>query len=145
MKERIFEALRIDHDIQRDLLEKLAATTGSSDERMDYFQKLKENLQKHAKFEERYFYAPLMDEDLTIKKARHSVHEHHKIDECLEDLEETDMSSSYWLQKLNNLKELVEHHLEEEEHEVFQLAGKALSKTQKTALAENYNQAMPDM
>ncbi len=47
-----------------------------------------------------------------------------------------------WLQKFKDLKHLVEHHLEEEEQEVFQVAGKELTENQKEVLAEKYDNDM---
>ena len=52
------------------------------------------------------------------------------------------MSSSAWLVAAKKLHHLVHHHLSEEEHEVFQLAGKALTEGQKESLAKQYNDAM---
>lgn len=83
-----------------------------------------------------------MCDDLTQEKARHSVAEHHEIDELVEQLEDTKMSSSAWLKTAKKLNELVHHHLSEEEREVFQLAGKALTEDQKETLAKRYNKAM---
>jgi len=40
------------------------------------------------------------------------------------------------------LKDTVEHHLEEEEHELFQMAGKVLSDERKTGLARSYRDEM---
>ncbi len=134
----IFEALREDHDKQRSLLDLLIKTQGDSEERAELFAKVKDELQYHAGAEERFFYNPLFEHDLTQEKSRHSVAEHHEIDELIETLEETDRSSSHWLGYAKQLSALVLHHLEEEEHEVFQLAGKALSDEQKTVLAASY-------
>ncbi|ASM51998.1 hypothetical protein PESP_b0439 [Pseudoalteromonas espejiana DSM 9414] len=138
----IFEALRHDHDKQRKLVDALIQTHGDTTERHKLMDELKTELEDHAKFEERYFYNPLMFDDLTHEKARHSVAEHHEIDELIEQLEDTEMSSSAWLVAAKKLHHLVHHHLSEEEHEVFQLAGKALTEGQKESLADQYNDAM---
>ncbi|NHF61014.1 hemerythrin domain-containing protein [Flavobacteriaceae bacterium TP-CH-4] len=138
----IFEALRKDHDKQRDLLSKLVSTSGDSKSRRKIFEDLKKELELHADAEERYFYVPLIDSDKTQEKARHSIAEHHEIDEFIEKLQDTEMDSSSWLKIAKNLKERVEHHLEEEEHEVFQMAGKVLSDEQKGTLAEDYRSHM---
>lgn len=138
----IFEALRHDHDKQRELVDALIKTQGDTQTRHTLMSKLKTELENHAKFEERYFYNPLMFDDLTHEKARHSVAEHHDIDELIEQLEDTQMSSSAWLVTAKKLHHLVHHHLDEEEHEVFQLAGKALTENQKESLADKYNEAM---
>ena len=138
----IFEALRHDHDKQRELVDALIQTHGDTTERHALMNELKTELEDHAKFEERFFYNPLMCDDLTQEKARHSVAEHHEIDELIEQLEDTKMSSSAWLKTAKKLNELVHHHLSEEEREVFQLAGKALTEDQKETLATRYNKAM---
>ncbi|MFY8328357.1 hemerythrin domain-containing protein [Pseudoalteromonas sp. ZZD1] len=138
----IFEALRHDHDKQRSLVDSLIETHGDSPKRQKLMDDLKTELEEHAKFEERFFYNPLMCDDLTQDKARHSVAEHHDIDELVEELEQTDMSSPAWLATAKKLHHIVHHHLDEEEQEVFQLAGKALTQHQKQVLAEKYNNAM---
>lgn len=138
----IFEALRNDHDIQRDLLEKLVDTSGDSKTRDEIFKKLRTELEAHADAEERYFYKPLIDSDKTQDKARHSIAEHHEIDELIEQLEKTEYSSSAWLKIAKDLQEKVEHHLDEEEHEVFQMAGKVLSENNKKSLAKDYESHM---
>ncbi len=138
----IFEAIREDHVKQRTLVDLLIKTHGESEGREELFEKLKSELQRHARAEERYFYIPLMEQDLTQEKSRHSVAEHHEIDELIEELERTEMTSPGWLAAARRLHEQVHHHLDEEEHEVFQMAGKVLSEKEKTSLAGEYRQAM---
>lgn len=138
----VFEALRADHDVQRELIEQLLETEGDSDERRELFSRLTEEMAAHADAEERCFYIPLMEDDLTQEKARHSVAEHHELDELIEELEELDRSSPQWLPKARQLGERLTHHLDEEEHEVFQLAGKALSDRAKLDLADDYRREM---
>ena len=134
----IFEAIRKDHDIQRDLLDNLVNTSGDSKKRDELFKKIKKELQVHANAEERHYYKPLIDVDVMQEKARHGIAEHHEIDELIEELEETEYDSSAWLKIAKDLKHKVEHHLEDEEHKFFQLSGKVLSENQKTALAKDY-------
>lgn len=138
----IFESLRNDHDIQRKLLTGLVETHGDSDKRKELFFQLKNELNAHAIAEERNFYLPLIESDLTQEKSRHSIAEHHEIEELIEELESMDFSSPQWLPKAKHLKERVFHHLEEEETEVFQLAGKALEDSEKTRFAKPYEKEM---
>lgn len=140
----IFEALRQDHEHQRSLIRQLAETKGDSPERRKLFGQLRDTLQAHAAAEERCLYVPLIDHDLTQDKARHSVAEHNEIDELLEELEEMDLGGSGWLNRARHLFERVEHHLAEEEHEVFQLAGKVLDASQKRSLAREYQREMDE-
>ncbi|MBL4714786.1 MAG: hemerythrin domain-containing protein [Alcanivorax sp.] len=138
----LFEALREDHDTQRTLLGLLIKTHGDSNGREELFEKVKQALSSHAAAEERALYIPMMELDMTQEKARHSVAEHHEIDELVEELEDTDFSSPGWLAAAKKLHELVTHHLDEEEQEVFQLAGRALSDDDKTRLAGTYRDEM---
>ncbi|GAL76108.1 hypothetical protein JCM19275_2240 [Nonlabens ulvanivorans] len=138
----IFEALRKDHEIQRDLCDQLVHTSGDTALRKNMFNKLKHELAIHADAEERHFYVPLIESDLTQEKARNSIAEHHEMDELVEKLEETDMDSSAWLKYMKELTHQVEHHLDEEEQEVFQLAGKALNEKEKSSLAKDYQEFM---
>ena len=82
----IFEALRADHDTQRTLIDLLCKTEGDSEGRQELFDKVRLELSAHAKAEERHFYVPLMEVDMTQEKARHSVAEHHELDEMIEEL-----------------------------------------------------------
>ncbi|MDX1556493.1 MAG: hemerythrin domain-containing protein [Xanthomonadales bacterium] len=134
----IFEALRESHEKQRTLVKLLVKTEGDSEGREELFEKLKTELEHHANAEERHFYVPLMEHDLTQDKARHSVAEHKELDDYIEKLEETEFSSPGWLSHAKKLKERLIHHLDEEEHEVFQMAGKALTEKEKTSLAKDY-------
>ena len=138
----IFEALRADHDIQRKLIADLVATEGASDDREALFQRLKIELTAHAAHEERQFYVPLMGDDITQEKARHSVAEHKEIDDFVEQLEGYDMSGPQWVQTARELEHRLLHHLEEEEREVFPIAGKVLTDSQKDELGAAYEQSM---
>lgn len=140
----IFEAIRKDHDTQRELLDKLVNTSGDTNTRDSLFKELKKELQIHAEAEERHFYKPLISNDMMQEHARHGIAEHHEIDELIEKLEQTDYDSSAWLKIAKDLKHKVEHHLEDEERTFFQLAGKAFSEEQKTKLAKPYSVYMSD-
>lgn len=140
----IFESIREDHEKQRTLAELLTKTSGDSEGRDELFQRLKRELEVHAIAEERHFYTPLISDELTQEKARHSIAEHHEIDELIKKLEETDYSDPGWVATAKKLHEQVVHHLDEEEHEVFQLAGKALTEDQKTSLAKDYRTSMEE-
>ena len=138
----IFESIRNDHETQRTLIDLVTKTTGASEGRQELWPRLKAEIEAHAAAEERYFYVPLMEHDLTQEAARHSVAEHKELDDFVEKLDEYDMSGSQWLQTANDLKERLLHHLEEEEKEVFPVAGKALDDEQKTSLATEYEADM---
>ncbi|EPJ88176.1 hypothetical protein CFII64_06915 [Pseudomonas sp. CFII64] len=134
----IFEALRESHDRQRGYAENLVRTSGDSQERVDAYKQLKAELQAHETAEERFFYIPLMAHDNGVDLSRHAISEHHEMDEMMEELDETEMSSPSWLATAKKLSEKVHHHLKEEEQKFFQMAGKLLDEKQKESLAGQY-------
>ncbi len=138
----IFEAIREDHEVQRDLLEKLIDTSGDTPERRAIFRDVKKELKVHEIAEERHFYIPLIEADLTQGQARHGVHEHHLIDELLEQLTDMEFDNTAWLTIAKQLKEQVEHHLEDEEHTIFQMAGKVLSEKEKKEYGTTYQKSV---
>ena len=73
-----------------------------------------------------------------MKPSRHALHEHHQIDEIIEDMQTLGVSHRGWLGKARKLSEKVHHHLREEEKKFFQVSGKILSAAQKTKLAKQY-------
>lgn len=134
----IFEALRESHDRQRGYADALIQTSGDSEARAQAYRQLKEELQAHETAEERFFYIPLMEHDNGIDLSRHAISEHHEMDEMMEELDETEMSSPAWLATAKKLSEKVHHHLKEEEQKFFQMAGKLLDEKQKQSLAGKY-------
>ena len=136
----IFEALRTSHDRQRLYVDSVLRTSGDTPERKAAYKQLKEELYAHETAEERFFYIPLMSYENGVDLSRHAIAEHHEMDELLDQLAQTEMSSSAWLATARTLGDKVLHHLEEEEQRFFQMAGKLLSEQQKKDLAIKYDE-----
>ena len=136
----IFEALRLSHDTQRGLATQILETQGDSPDRNRLFRELKHELAAHAAAEERCFYTPLIGFDATMAQARHGMAEHHEMDELVDELNKTEASSPGWIAHFRKLRDKVFHHLQDEEHAIFQLAGKVLTEAQKTSLARAYEE-----
>ena len=58
MSMNIYEALRESHEMQRTLLQELVRTVGNGPERLEIFESLKIELNRHAGAEERFFTCP---------------------------------------------------------------------------------------
>jgi hypothetical protein len=134
----IFEALRVSHEVQRDLCARLLASMEQSPERQQVFDELKRELVAHETAEERCFYVPLFEHDETVDASRHAIAEHHQMDEMVESMDGMEAGSSGWRECARKLCEKVEHHLTEEEHKFFQEAGRVLTEAQKVSLAKEY-------
>lgn len=138
----IFDAIRESHDLQRDLCRKLTASRGDMAVRQLLFLQLKVELMAHAAAEERHLYVPLLMEDGGLDASRHALHEHHQIDELLEDLTVRDKQQDGWIATAKSLSFKVRHHLKEEESKFFQVAGRLLSDTKKQQLAGRYRREL---
>lgn len=115
----IFDRLKQDHDRHRELLDRLAATSGESAERETLFKELTEELKAHAAAEEQALYSTMLRKPPTTGETRHSVAEHHEIEEALNDLAATDMATGGWLTKFKSFEHDYRHHIDEEEEEHF--------------------------
>ncbi len=145
MTESIFEALRESHDRQRSLCRKLLLSKPHSEHRIQTFSALRIELAAHAAAEERHLYVPILMEDMGLSSARHALHEHHQMDELIEDLQVLDHSGRSWMAGAHKLSAKVHHHLREEEKKFFQVSGKILSDTQKERQARRYRREFAKM
>ena len=141
----IFEAVRESHDLQRDLCRKLTASRGDMAARQLLFLQLKVELMAHAAAEERHLYVPLLMQDGGLDASRHALHEHHEVDELLEDLSVRDKKRPGWIATAKKLSFKVRHHLKEEESKFFQTAGRLLSASAKARLAGRYRREIVRM
>lgn len=138
MSDTIYDALRESHEVQRSLCRKLLRSSPHSERRIELFTDLRIELAAHAAAEERFLYAPILMDDAGLDASRHALHEHHEIDEIIEEMRVVDKNGAGWMAKARKLSETVHHHLREEERKFFQVSGKILDETQKARLAGKY-------
>jgi hemerythrin superfamily protein len=140
---RIFADLKADHDRHRDLLARLAETKGDSEERRTLFEAFRVEVTAHAAAEEESLYATMLANPDLRDDARHSVSEHKEIDDFLTELFEMEMSSPAWLPKFKEMRHRYEHHIDEEEEEMFPAAAKDLPKAEQDRLAKIFETRKP--
>ncbi|WP_022975722.1 hemerythrin domain-containing protein [Nevskia ramosa] len=138
MTETIYDALRESHVRQRSLCRKLLLSKPHTEQRIAIFTELRIELAAHAAAEERYLYVPILMDDMGLSSSRHALHEHHQIDELVEELQVIDHSGRGWMATAHKLSEKVHHHLREEEKKFFQVSGKILTDKQKERGAKQY-------
>lgn len=136
----IYQRLTMDHDKQRELMDKIMETHGDSPERKKLFEEFKLEAESHANAEEQTFYAALIDDHDTQEQTRHSVSEHKEASDLIEELDEMDMSSPGWIRKFEKLKEELTHHVDEEEEDVFDMAKKVISKDEAVKMAKEFEE-----
>lgn len=134
----IYQTLKSDHDKHRALLAKLAETEGDSEERRKLWKTFYYDVGGHAAAEEESFYSPLMEDSDGQSEGRHSVAEHKELDDIIQELDEMDMSSPGWLTRFKTLRHDYEHHIEEEEEDIFPVAKKVIGEDKSGAMAEKF-------
>jgi iron-sulfur cluster repair protein YtfE (RIC family) len=126
-----FELLKQDHKKVAGIFEKLEPTTERAlKTREELFTQLKQELDVHAAIEEQIFYPAIKDADETHDITLEAFEEHAVVKTLLSELEADPKETEEWKAKLTVLKENVEHHVEEEETEMFPKAKKVLSEEQ---------------
>lgn len=133
--------LKKDHDTVEALLTELTETTPRGvKKRTELLEKIRVELEAHTTIEEEIFYPAFKqsgkkgEDDLMYFEA---LEEHRAAGELvLPDLLATDVASEKFSGRAKVLKELVKHHADEEEKEMFPRAKELLAKELLTALGE---------
>jgi hypothetical protein len=120
--------LKQDHDLVKKILAEGEATTERGEKtRTELFARLKSELEIHERIEEEILYPQLRDHPKSQEIALEAYEEHHVVDTILGELEQTPVSDDTWGAKFTVAKENLEHHIEEEEGEMFQKARQIFS------------------
>lgn len=110
----ITELLKADH---REVEGLIAQLEGSADH--ETFGKIKNALKMHTRIEEEILYPALEDFDETEALIDESYQEHDEVDDLLMEMGDTEPQSEEFQDFLAKLKDSIEHHVEEEENELF--------------------------
>ena len=115
--------LKADHDKVKELLSRLESTTERGVKtREELFATIKGELTVHETIEEEIFYPALKEHPKAKDLVLEGYEEHHVVDMVMAELEGLDVSDETWGAKATVMKENVEHHIEEEEGEMFKQA-----------------------
>lgn len=129
--------LKDDHEKVKGLLSKLDATTERAEKtRTEMLQTLKAELTVHETIEEEVLYPALKEYAETKEIALEAYEEHHVVDQVMSELEATPVEDETWGAKLAVMKENLEHHIEEEEKEMFKQARQVMSDEELEQLGE---------
>jgi hemerythrin superfamily protein len=120
------DLLTKDHKHLKTLLARTVKAQGD-ERREELIETLRSELVAHERIEEEVFYPPLRDNKKTHDIVLEGYQEHHVADLILDELLEMPTDSEMWKPKVKVLQENIEHHIEEEEEEMFKKARKVLS------------------
>jgi len=129
-----FNLLKADHRKVEELFEQLESATGQA--KMRVFQQIKTELDLHTHIEETIFYPALEEPKQTHDLTLEAYEEHDVVKKLLQELSRVRSLNEAWEAKAKVLQENVEHHVEEEENELFKKASAALSEDEIETLGE---------
>jgi len=97
-----------------------------ADDRGSIFRQIFDELTVHSEAEETFFYPELELSSETSGEVAHSYHEHKEVKELLADLAARDPNDAEFMSVMKELRQNVEHHVQEEEGELFPKAVEVL-------------------
>ena len=120
------ELLKKDHEAVRQLFAEFESAE-SDDSKLDTYEDLRQQLIIHARIEEEIFYPAVReaDHDKAEKQVKEALTEHQQVKEMLVKLD--GMASEVdadFAESIKKLAESVEHHVQEEENDIFVTARK---------------------
>jgi hemerythrin-like domain-containing protein len=96
----------------------------SADQRAELWAKLEPELKVHEEMEEVALYRPVAqavgDKDQTLRDWQEHHHEEvTEAEDLIEEIGELDPTGDEWIDKVKELKETLEHHIQEEEGDIW--------------------------
>ena len=132
------ELLQQDHETVKELFADFEAASENDDEKAEIVEEITAALEAHATVEEKIFYPAVKKarSENTKDEVREAYEEHQQIKILLAALSELNPDDESYDAKVKVLRDDVEHHVKEEEGEMFPDARKFLGKEKLQSLGE---------
>jgi hemerythrin-like domain-containing protein len=138
MAHEFLETIEKEHQEVQELLDKIENTSsGAVKTKEDLFMKLKRELIPHMKAEEKAFYPVLMNNG-GKEVGLEAIEEHHVAEIVLKELDKLPKNAENWDAKFKVFAELLKHHIEEEEEDVFDAAEDMLDDDQMSQVMTSF-------
>ena len=121
------DLMRNDHKKLKKLLAETLEANGR-EARAHLLEHVRSELVVHERMEEEVFYPALKTHPRAKDIVLEGYEEHHVADVLLDELLDLPEDTDQWQAKVKVLKENIEHHIEEEEGEMFKAAKKVLDR-----------------
>lgn len=129
------QLLKADHDKVKDLLTRGEETTDRAEKtRTELFATIKRELTIHETIEEEIFYPALRDHPKAKEIVLEAYEEHNVVDALMGELDALPVTDETWGAKFKVMKENIEHHIEEEEGEMFKQARQVFERNELSEL-----------
>ncbi|MBT1073428.1 hemerythrin domain-containing protein [Pelotalea chapellei] len=131
---QLFDLLKSDHRQAEKLMKQIESA--SYEKREALFAILKQELTLHMQMEEKEFYPKLQKIAEMSDQVEDALQEHKEAREYLAELEDLDQDEDEWLSSFQDMQEGIQHHVEDEEQEIFPDCKKFLSEEQLGEIAQ---------
>ncbi len=112
--------LKDDHEKMKKMLDEGEKTTERGVKtRQDLLARIKRDLTAHEVIEEEIFYPALKEHPKAREIVLEAYEEHGVVDTIMSEIEQTPFEDEVWGAKFKVMKENIEHHIEEEETDMF--------------------------
>ena len=123
----VYQTLLLDHQTIQQIFSELEKTNVSEAERRELlFNALRGKLEAHEILEETVFYPEIDKFPIAGELVNVAFEEHAEFDAILQEISELPIDKPEWLERVAELKDLVQQHIMNEENRMFQAARKAL-------------------
>jgi hemerythrin-like domain-containing protein len=139
----IYEALKKDHEELKLLLSELVSLREDDDYRFILIEEIRNMLVPHSRAEESVFYNTMRAVNADKKIVMHGFQEHLEAETLLRTIQVMDKLNVEWKGVAKKLKEGVEHHIKEEETEIFSEARSIFSREEAVMMGEAFEQLKP--
>ncbi len=143
----IYQALKKDHDKLKTLLSELLTLNEDtkSVRKHELIEKIRDELIPHSRAEEAVLYNSLRMLDSTKDLGMHGYTEHMAAETLLRSLQGMDVLHTSWKATAEKLTEALEHHIQEEETEMFSAAQSVFSEEEAVAMAQTFEAMKPEI
>lgn len=133
----IYDELKKDHDQVQEMMTRIEGMSArASTSKIKLFEEMKAALTVHVRAEEKVFYDAIKQEKSAHDSVLEGYEEHHVADLLMREISRLPPSDEKWTAKFTVLKENVQHHVEEEEGEIWAKARKILDEAKAQELGE---------
>lgn len=139
----IIQLILQDHKPLKELIEILKDDETEFSEKKPVFEEFAPLLLSHAEPEEQSLYTHMKEEEELRAEGFEGQTEHALASQLIEDINQTS-DEDEWMAKVKVLAEMVEHHIEEEEEEMFPDIKKQLDSEARIAIGEEYMRLRDD-
>jgi hemerythrin superfamily protein len=131
----IYNVIQKDHEEAKGIMQKIMSAR-SETTRKRLLDELMVAIEVHAKTEEQTFYEALRQHEETREKAEHGKEEHETVEQLFAQIAKVKPENDKWLILFGEIKMALEHHMKEEEEEMFEKARKVLASSEAKELGK---------